>query len=323
MNIVVFSSPLQYLFAHLVIKQLSLKNVIGVYYIYQKDFSTVFNYIDNILLNKIDKCNMDEIEGIMTNRNLEAVFFSNRFSQEEVTLFHKVKGRASKICLYEEGANFYLQHFFLNKNINDNNFVLKLKNMIKQLVKKNASHIYISQIDEIYSVFDLEFLPKNVKRYSLFEQFQKLQSNGLTKQSDSCLILSQWFVEHNYLSEDEYIYYINHLVKRIEHKYKNIYYKPHPRDAEKLNMNIYKNPKIKCLKIPYNEVPVELFIAKQNLDLYGFWSSAMFYINSAWDVDVFSLFQDLVNMYPENLRIKEMYDNDVKPLLIKHKIKEY
>ncbi len=323
MNIVVFSSPLQYLFAHLVIRELSLKNVIGIHYIYQKDFSPIFNHIDNILFHKIDRWSTDEIEGIMANSNIEAVFFSNRYSQEEVALFHKLKGRTSKICLYEEGANFYLQHFFLDKNIKDNNFVLKFKNMIKQLFKKNTSHIYLSQIDEIYSVFDLEFLPKKVKRYSLFEQFQKLQSSRLIKQNDSCLILSQWFVEHNYLSEDEYIYYVNHLVEKIENRYNNIYYKPHPRDAEKLNSNIYKNPKIKRLKTPYNEVPVELFIANQNLDLYGFWSSAMFYINSAWDVDVYSLFQDLINMYPENQRIKEMYNNDVKPLLIKHEIKEY
>jgi len=317
MNIFLYSSPLQYLCAHLVIEKEKIQNSsIGVYYLYDKDFTHIFKMIDKVMGRTIQTKPLSSFHPKVINH----LFLTNRFSSHEIQFYTKHHNIIDQVSLYEEGANMYLPHFFLDKTINDSNLLLKLKNTIKKKLGKQVSHLPLTTFDSIYSIFDIPFIAKKTKNILIYNEFKKLQT--IQNKNNFCLILSQWFVEHRYLTENEYITYIKNLSHSLKKTYNIVYFKPHPRDNNSMVNRIYNIDHIARLPSDYEDLPAELVIAKLNLDVFGFWTSTMFYVIEAWDINVYSLFEDLLSNYKKQ-DIINMYELDAKILLNKHHIPQY
>lgn len=317
MRIITFSSPLQYLFASLINKQ-NNDELVGYYYQFHADFSTVFDEIDKILESKLTRYPIENIYNL--DRIPSEIILSNRFSYEDIKIFEFFKQDKVKFSIYEEGTSFYIDHNYLNKNINDKNIIIKLKNLIKKLINKPSSHIYMKDIDKTYSIFgNPEWMSKKIEQELFCNEFNKLKNKNKMNTKGNAIILSQWFVEHNILKEEEYIDFIGSVVNTLKNKYSIIYYKAHPRDNENMTQAIINKYSLSILAEPYNILPVEIFIGKYDVDTYGFWTSAMFYVHRLWDIPTFSLFNKIISIHDKNIKLKEIYTTS-KYLLNRYEI---
>ena len=134
------------------------------------------------------------------------------------------------------------------------------------------------------------------------------------RKENDCLIISQWWSEDGFMTEADYFAFLKITYKRLTQKYTNIYFKAHPRESAEFVNRLTKEFDFKFLPTEYSDLPIELYLLNNNLDLYGFWTSAMFYAKKAFNMNVYSLFDSLVENYPENKMIYELHES-VKPLL--------
>ena len=319
-KIFIFSSSLHYMFACLLAEELD-GPIEGYYYESMSNSLKKYEAIDKVLNFPLSKIPYQELMKKEISEPYE-LFFANRYHDYEVDIFNKLAKKAVSVNLYEEGFSMYLTHIPFNKLTNDDNIKLKIKNIVRSVLDRRQSHIYLNQIDNIYTILENVHKVKKNKVYYINKFYSLKEKTIETLGNKSCIILSQWFVEHNLIKEDDYISYISELIINLKKDYNTIYYKEHPRDSISMtNKILNKNSILKQLYYPFNEIPIELYLAKNSIDVYGFWSSAMFYAKKVFNTKIVSLFKDISKKFPSK-NMESMYQ-DAKPKLDELYIEEY
>jgi len=319
-NIFLFSSPLQYLFATLTARLVG-GPATGYFYQYGRNFEDVYEAMDHIAGHVLDRNDIAQMDDPKAPFRL---FIGNRFSNVEIDCFCRLRARSDEICLYEEGVNLYIDHFYLNKKLSDSNKINWLKNQIKRSIGKNPNQIYLREFSKIYSVFSkIPYRPNTVMHISLADEMRKISKNKLEKtEKKEALLLSQWFVSHNLLNNNEYFNFIRDAVSYIAQGYDKVYFKAHPRDPDNVTERILAELPVLRLPKDFESVPAELFLATNpSVDVFGFWTSAMFYSKHLYGSRSVSFFRALVERFADRSEIREMYKS-VQPLLIEKGIEE-
>lgn len=308
MNLFVYSSPLHFLFATVIAKNMGGRSI-GLYTPFAKDFSSTFAQISKYTAFSFDESyDFSELMQLREKFEIRQIFLPNRFQYEAVCIFNTFKSSA-KINLYEEGAALYLSSLHVGHNISDQNRTLWVKNFLRSCFGLPKSHIYLNSFSNIYCMFP-DMLPAlSEKGQSLQPLFSSFLS-GLPKARESqkgILILSQWFVSENVLTEKEYIHYLCDISSRLG--YEQIFYKPHPRDSESLTQQLVNKHDFKLLPAPFDEdLPIELFlIANPLIDIVGFWTSTLLYTQHLLPNNVFSIYSDFAQFFPNNMKLQSMY----------------
>lgn len=269
-SVIIFSSPIQFIFA-LVIKSMgSEENLVGYYYDYQKSFRREYYLISkqldvNLSINPISELNR--------NLKIKSLYLTNRFNATEVGLAQQLNFKELK--LYEEGMNFYLDHAHYAPQLNDKNVILKFKNYIKKKIGKPPSHLYLRNFNDVYSMFPLE-VNNNISLLQTFKHLLNLEriSSSTVKK---CIVLSQWYVPDGFVELDTYKKFLKNLFLSLS-QYDEVYLKLHPREASCDYIDLYEYGYRK-INSEFENLPVELFLSKQPMDIYGFWTSTLFYMS--------------------------------------------
>lgn len=313
----VISSPLQCFFASIISKGIKGKKI-ALYYDYGKSFFQIYPKIVELLHSKFDSIEKLSDFNLKQIKKEDSFFFCNRYSIDEIDLFHKIKGKVKECNLYEEGLNTYLDHHFNNPNLNDRSLKLKAKNIVKRCFMKLPSHIYLRQFSNVYSSFPIDY--KNVNNIKITtDEFENGINNSETK---SCLFLSQTLAVDGFLSLTDYHDWLFTVIGRLTLDFDLVYYKAHPRDNEetiKLMFEKFPN-KIRLLPDYYNDLPAELFLIKNlGITLFGFFSSTLVYYASLMNGQSYQLLSRITEDFSQNERLK-VINSSMSTLFEQHKI---
>lgn len=321
-NIIIFSSPLQFLFGCIISLNLKNKGVTeGYYYIYEKDFSKVYSKILKYLkvpFDSIDLLSNLDIDSIQENHQ---IYLGNRFNSVEVDLYFNIKKHTNNIYLYEEGFNTYLKHHFNNKALSDYDVKTTIKNSFKLLLGKRPSLIPLRKFKKIYTTFPVDHL-RNQSKWNKIEFLKQNHSDSKDILNDSCIFLSQTLVEDGFINEIDFLIFIDLVLLELAEKYNVIYFKPHPRNSDVLIDRILKsNDKICFIPEYYQDLPAELFLMNNNIDTYGFSSSTLLYASGLFQIKSFQCIEELIRLYPSK-KLNEFYSS-VKPFFLKNNIEKF
>jgi hypothetical protein len=320
-TIFIFSSPLQFLFSGLISNTINKDSKIEAYYYsYGKDFyptySLMLNYVDTSInqINHIDNLRHESIS------NTDEVFIGNRYNIIEVALFYKLRNKTEKIYLYEEGFNIYIKHHFNNIKQSEFNIITNLKNTVKLLIGRTPSLIKLSKFRKVYTTFPLDHLRDQSKREKII--FLSKNRNTTKNYTNSCLFLSQTLVEDGFINDNSFLKFMNQAFKQLEEKYALIYFKPHPRNSEELISRVLQsNKKVSFLPDDYQQMPAELFLINNTIDVYGFSSSTLLYASGLFNINTYQCMNQLLECV-HTPKLEDFY-NSVVPLFKKYGIIEF
>nr|WP_315199388.1 polysialyltransferase family glycosyltransferase [uncultured Flavobacterium sp.] len=319
----IFSSPLQFLFSSLISQKLDKEFIIkGYYHNYGKDFSSFYSEISAYLSSPIRDINLFSSLDVNLVKADDFVFFSNRFNVKEIDFFIKVKKNTKNLFLYEEGLNTYIPHHYTEVRLSDNNFKTSIKNTLKKIAGKSPSLIKLNQFKSIYSTLPIEHL----KDQSKSRRIEFLSSkNEFSNDFDSCLFLSQTLVEDGLVNEDLYVSFMKTVINKLSNVYETIYFKPHPRNTDCLiNKIVSNNSKIKLLPAMYQNMPAEVYLTKNKLDLYSISSSTLIYGSSLLGINSFQCFDFLIKFqsFQSTAKLLDLRQS-CELIFAKHQIKTF
>lgn len=319
MNYFIFSSPLQFFFATLVANELGGK-CLGFYYFFGKDFTQEYVKISNVMDSKIhivgDTSNID-FSGISPS---DSFFLGNRFAPQEIEIFSKARKLKSQVNLYEEGTNTYLEHHFASSSLSDSSLSLRVKNLIKKVLNRKVTHIYLGEFDSIYTTF--KFDNKNVKN-NIRIKLNSKASEGNGGINRDCIFLSQSLTQDGFLSEEDYVNFVKSLLDFLLTKYSVVYFKQHPRDSIKVIQNILEDfgDRVSELPLDYNNLPVEIYLSEfSHVDVYGFFTSTLMYHSSLFGGKSFQVLSLLVSMIDTSPQLKTLHNTLFNGLWNKHRV---
>lgn len=304
MRLIVFSSPLHFLVA-LLVKQSDGVESVGLYLRHQKDCSETFAKIAEKL--GVDLRYVTSMESL--DQNFSEVVITNRFDPVQVALIEKYRRKAT-IAFMEEGASIYLKELHFSKGLSDGNRWLRLKELFRVVIGKGRRFIPMSWFEKGYSfcAAEIPFLSKRCELINLTDVFRATVRNSNIDKSGGgkkIIILSQWFVAKQILSEDEMLAFYGWLVERKLSGYDAVYYKPHPWDEVEFTDRVKQQ--FGFLSVEDEDLPVELWLAlNPNADLIGFWTSTMFYCDGVLPNKAFSALKAL-SKYSNNENIVYQY----------------
>ena len=315
LNYFVFSSPFQYMMTLLVSRRFPEDNNIGYYYYFHEDMRDYFKQIEETLGFKIPIYDINNTSLSTPDR----LFISNRYNHDlEIKLFLDIKDKCSEINFIEEGLIY--KSIYGNRNISDHNIKLFLKNKLKSLFhSKQPSHIYLSEFSYIYSVFDEIPISVDIgKQIIIGNDLKKLSElridSSLNELENSCLFLSEWLTREEFITEKQYLAYLENTIRFLKTRDDNILYKPHPRDLGSLTETVLKFYDVQLLPAPYDKLPAEFLISRPGLDVYGFGTIAMFYSKPIFGNQSYSLMKDIASQYGNKKMIELLnfyYDANV------------
>lgn len=291
--------------------------IVGYYYHFQKDFSNIYKDISNYFNHSINNIQpLDNFDVLTINKN-DSLFISNRYSFNEIAIFLKAKKRTNNLFLYEEGFNMYLPHHFNNPAKSEFNFRNRIKNEIKLHLGMPPNLLALNSFSKVFSTFPIENL-KNKKKWNKIEFIQPdiKEKSAINK----CLFLSQSLVEDELVDKEKFILFAKNIFIKLSKKYDVIYFKAHPRNSQEIIDSILDGAvNVEFLPKEYNELPAEIFLASEQVDLVGFSSSTLMYASSLFNLKTFQCLGSLVNFSP-NKKI-EVYYRNVNMLFKTHNIK--
>lgn len=318
----VFSSPLQFMFCCLVSKDLGVECCNGFYYNFGGSFRETYKRIADKLNQpywRIKKYEPGEFDTFVKKSDI--IYLGNRYGSTEMSIYSKY-GKTNQMRLYEEGFNTYLPHHFNNSSRSDSNNVLQIKNLVKRILGRLPSHIYLSEFDKVHTVFRVNNVNGSkwmrLKCQNLFGH-KALYDRNKENNSD-CIILSQSLSEDGFAKTDIFIEYLEFLILDLLGKYETVYFKEHPR-GKSTPYSRFKG--LGVLEIPesFRGLPVELFLTTKQVDVYGFFSSTLMYASSLMNKNCYEVFTDFSQKYPSK-RLKDIEASNLE-LFGKHNIRSH
>lgn len=305
MKLIFFSSVLHYLFASAINERTKYSKLI--YFYWDKDLTPEFDYLDNYLFGcKKDRSKFNPNDKVFY-KDVDEIIISNRYDVRQVRLCRQYLHNNDKIkvSMLEEGASIYLKnpHFRYNSYFNYLKYKLDLGSYAFPRFK----------FDNIYGflISDVPGLSNNCKRVNYTSYLRYLLPNQCLY-DNSTVIISQWLVKKRYISSEKMISYYKSMFCKND----NIFYKPHPWDDKTFTDALINETGFQLIKSP---LPVELLLLNgRNINVYGFWSSTLFYLDNLTDLKVYSMLKDISN---ESSNLKYLY-NKTKKLISDNNVKE-
>jgi hypothetical protein len=285
-NLFVLNTPLQYFMARLIMKTYYPEDSAILRYRDAHDYGDGYKRIDdaigpiNFAVNEYDEKASSRLAKV------QRLFICDRFNPTQVRLSWQISH--NKLCAFEDGLAFYMQGHHYSKNWNDNNLIFISKNLIKHLLqfagietRYKPSHFPFRRFDEIYSVFPRRSEQRRiVPHYSLANALSSIVRPEGNEGQGTALVLSQSLVTDGAANIDVYADYIKDRLEELSSRYKQVYFKPHPRDSKNVVSKLLESEAVTLLPTEYQSAPVELYLAKNpKTSLYGFTSSTLAYAN--------------------------------------------
>ena len=315
-NIFVIGSPLSCLFANLVARRFAGDENVAYFEPAQPHYPASYPAIDRLMEARLAKRPLTELD---TGRRYERLFIAHRFQVGDVRTVFRLRGKVGSINLHDGEMSLYTGHKHNKQRKNDHSLRLRLKNAAKALIGRPPSHVYMRQIDCVYSVFpEVADCPTDVRRASILEDFCAA-APARSDLGPAAIVLSHPFVFDRYLGLEEYSGYLETLAARLGRVYSTVYFKAHPLEATgPVPQRVFAGGAYERLPVDYDAVPVELLLAQQRqIDVFGFWSGAMIYAAGALGVRVRTLYPDLLAGFPDRPRLAGQFAA-MWPLMQRH-----
>ncbi|WP_272942537.1 polysialyltransferase family glycosyltransferase [Catenovulum agarivorans] len=289
-----FSSPLHFLVANLV-NQLTDEEVIGIYILYQEDKTDSFHRISKCFEKKLSYVvSLNDIRTQLDLNNLELVF-SNRFDKHQISIYRTLKKLGKvRVSFMEEGMSIYLKkvHFLRGSVLSESLDVAK--KLVKIALGRDERVIAMKRFIRGYTfnVAEIPGLSSTCEIIDLKSAFLSKCRCDLKYPEKSIVILSQWFVAKRILTIEEMVEYYKVVSKSFLDKDATVYFKPHPWDPPELTESVIKE----CgfVRSLDDYLPIEIHLLNNpQIQLYGFWTSALFYTSAMLSNNVYSLFGHL------------------------------
>jgi hypothetical protein len=323
MKLLIFSSPLHYMVA-LLVKKHSGEPCLGLYLQHNKNCADVFKEISNRL--GIDLDFVVDVDLVKNRGDISELVVSNRFDHIQMDLVLAYKGRVL-LSFMEEGASIYLKESHLGKGLRDDNYWLRFKQLVKVALGRRRYFIPMNMFSRGYSfcAAEIPFLNKSCQLINITETFltsarqSGFRAPDAERHEKRALVLSQWFVAKNILTESEMVDFYTWMHNEELCQYDKVYYKPHPWDSPEFTARI--KAQFGFLSLDNEHIPVELWLATHpDVDLYGFWTSTMVYCNGVLENKAISVLATLAKR-TKNSNIEHQY-HVAKELLDKAGVKE-
>ncbi|WP_294639491.1 polysialyltransferase family glycosyltransferase [uncultured Aquabacterium sp.] len=322
----VYNGPLQYFLCKLIADERGLHNAVGIQYTDCGDFASVFSEIDALLGGrKFDSLRFSSGSRFDFSPE-DSVFLSNRFNPSEVEIYLAAKRRSSRICGFEDGLALYLPHSFKHPSWNDGNKYIVAKNITKTFLRKVGvsgvglpSYFPLSGFDAFYSMFEnIPGKEVSIPWYDLKPALRAIRDRSPERgELSGSLILSQSLVTDGLAAEATYLKFLKSLVHRLTSSGETVYFKPHPRDPVSVQELVNSIPGCRPLPEEFKRVPVEIFVAMNpEVELYGFWSSALAYSSGVFQQRSYSFAQVFFDSFDGDgdVAVRAVWDS-VRPIL--------
>ena len=302
------SSPLQFMFCCLIVQKWFRNRIVYAYYYkFNKDFTPLYEKISALLqVNNVKPMPLENFPTDISEK--DKIFFGNRYNQNEILKYYENVSKTDKLYLYEEGFNTYLEHHFNNPKISDKNKILWLKNKIKlYILGAIPTHVYLGQFKKVFSTFKVG----NLNNPEAWQQIDFIeQETDLEGRDGTCIFLLQSLCEDGLMSEKSFLTLVNSIIVQLTAIYDYIYIKPHPRNKSDI-INRISSTSEKIMDIPelYADLPVELFLSKNRMDVIGFSSSTLMYSSSLFGFTTYHCMEEAIR-----------YDNNNKILVLKDSV---
>ena len=312
-NIFIIGSPLSCLFADLLARRFPDDENLAYFEPAQPHYPRVYPLIDAHLGSNLEKRPLADLD---VRRRYGRLFISHRFQPGDVRAVFALRRRVDSVNLHDGEMSLYTGHKHNKSRKNDRSLRLRAKNAVRRRLGLVPSHVYMDEIDYLYSVFaEVPDCPDRLSRVSILDDFRRMAPSGAGS-ADSCVVLSHPFVFDAYLTIDEYIGYLRALIDGLSQRFATIYFKAHPLEAKgPVPARIHAELPVHRLPGDYDSVPIELFLAEnRQVQAFGFWSGSLVYGAGALGVGCATLYPHLLERFPDRAALAAQYAA-MKPLM--------